>query len=317
MKLDIKDKKILQELDLTHKRSYSEIGKKLQLSKEVVNYKIKNLEKNGYINAYHTLIDYSKLGYICVRVYIKYINTPTKIEHEIQNYLVKQKNVIFISEIKGEYDLNFGILVKSIYEFEKEYIKFKKEFKKYIIEENISIYTQVHHFKRRYIIESEDEYNTIVMGSDKIVEHDSIDEEILKLLTKNSKFSLLELANKVKLTPNAIGIRIKKMEKNGIIPGYRVVLNPKEMEIEYFKVDIDLDNLKNFESILSYCKSHKNISSIVKTIGGNDLEIFFEVKNFEELMEIMKDMRNKFKDIRTWRYFVIRRYLKYVYFLEP
>ena len=43
--IDTKDRKILNELDFNARQSNSEIARKVGLSKEVVNYRIRNLEK--------------------------------------------------------------------------------------------------------------------------------------------------------------------------------------------------------------------------------------------------------------------------------
>ena len=47
--LDLKDRKILYELDFNARQTDSEIAKKVKLSREVVNYRISRLQKNGII----------------------------------------------------------------------------------------------------------------------------------------------------------------------------------------------------------------------------------------------------------------------------
>ena len=61
IKLDIKDKKILYELDMDARQSISSIAKRVGLSKEVVNYRIRRMEKEGLIDGYYAIIEYSKL----------------------------------------------------------------------------------------------------------------------------------------------------------------------------------------------------------------------------------------------------------------
>ena len=51
------DRKIIYELILDSRQSYKSIGKKIHQSKNVVNYRIKRLEKQGIIKNYFTLID--------------------------------------------------------------------------------------------------------------------------------------------------------------------------------------------------------------------------------------------------------------------
>ena len=56
IKLDEKDKKILYELDKNSRQGISSIAKKVRLSKEVVNYRIKNLEKRKIIKGYYAVL---------------------------------------------------------------------------------------------------------------------------------------------------------------------------------------------------------------------------------------------------------------------
>ncbi len=77
VKLDLKDKKILYELDKNARASISDIGRAVRLNKNTVNYKIKRLEEQKVILSYYTVIDNSKLGYLTsFRCYSKFFNTP-------------------------------------------------------------------------------------------------------------------------------------------------------------------------------------------------------------------------------------------------
>ena len=58
MKLDKKDQQLIFELDQNSRQSINSIAKKTKLSRDVVNYRIKQLEKKKIINGYFALIDY-------------------------------------------------------------------------------------------------------------------------------------------------------------------------------------------------------------------------------------------------------------------
>jgi len=75
IKLDLKDKKLLYQLDINSRQSYKEIGKKIGLSKDAVSYRIKQLQEEGIIRQFHTVIDVGKLGLISFRLYLKFQNT--------------------------------------------------------------------------------------------------------------------------------------------------------------------------------------------------------------------------------------------------
>jgi DNA-binding Lrp family transcriptional regulator len=51
------------------------------------------------------------------------------------------------------------------------------------------------------------------------------------------------------------------------------------------------------KKLINYCKLNPNIINIVITIGPWDMEMEFEVKNFEEYYNIMNDIREKYNEI--------------------
>lgn len=55
---------------------------------------------------------------------------------------------------------------------------------------------------------------------------DSINDHILRSLTKNGRISNLELAETVGLSPSACLRRVQELERSGVISGYRAVVDP-------------------------------------------------------------------------------------------
>ena len=62
---------ILSELDMDARQPISAIAKKVGLSKEVVNYRIKQLEKKKVIREYYTVLNITKLGLIFCRLFMR------------------------------------------------------------------------------------------------------------------------------------------------------------------------------------------------------------------------------------------------------
>ena len=61
--LDLKDKRILFELEQDSRQSLNQLSKKVGLKKETLFHRIKNLEKRRIIKGYLTEIDIYKLGF--------------------------------------------------------------------------------------------------------------------------------------------------------------------------------------------------------------------------------------------------------------
>jgi len=65
-KLDLKDRKILYELDINSRQSFSQLGKKVGLHKDVVAYRVKKLQEKGIIKNFYTELNGYKFGYFGV-----------------------------------------------------------------------------------------------------------------------------------------------------------------------------------------------------------------------------------------------------------
>ena len=81
------------------------LGKKVGLSKEVVNYRIKRMQDDGTIKYFWTAINSLKLGYYAFRIYINFLDVDSDIKNEIIKYFKNYKNVWTLHSAKGPVDL--------------------------------------------------------------------------------------------------------------------------------------------------------------------------------------------------------------------
>ena len=56
------------------------------------------------------------------------------------------------------------------------------------------------------------------------VELDDFDNKIIQALTDNARVSVSDLSRHVNLSRNAVTNRVSKLEKSGVIKGYKVIL---------------------------------------------------------------------------------------------
>ena len=315
--LDIKDKKILYELDINARNSISKIAKRVGLSKEVVNYRIKNLEISKIITGYHTIINFWKLGYKTIRVYLQLIDISLEDKQKLVNYLIKESQVIFILKTESEYEIGFGILVTDFISFEIFFNKVELQFKKFILKKQISIYTYIYNFHRKYLlVNNKEQLLPIVISECQKVIYDNLDINILKLMAGDARISLLDIALKLNISPRTISYRIKQLEKKEIIRGYRAILNVDKINYQSYKIDIILNDINDLKKLISYCYSIKYTVFIVQTVNSVDLEFGIEVPSKIELIKIISEIKSKYKGIRTINYFSMMEYEKYVYFFK-
>ena len=91
--MDSRDWKILYELDLNARTSLSSLAKKVGLSKEVVNYRLKRLVKNGVITSFFTRVDASLLGLVGFRVFVRFERTTSEVDSQIRKYIIAHPKI--------------------------------------------------------------------------------------------------------------------------------------------------------------------------------------------------------------------------------
>ena len=155
------------------------------------------------------------------------------------------------------------------------------------------------------------------MKRDSVVNLEETDLQILKILSKNSRTPVIEISKKLKTTPRIVNYRIKQLQKNKIILGFKVAINYEKLGIQFYKTFIYLDNPKKtrVESLINYFKQHKNIIHHVKVLGNWDLEPEFEVYSESEFNKILTEIKDKFSDIiKNIDIITILKEHKFVYF---
>jgi Lrp/AsnC family leucine-responsive transcriptional regulator len=316
IKLDLKDKKILTLLDENTRFSNSQIAKKIKLSKPAVEYRIKRLEKNKIIFAYYTVIDVTKLGYSQYKIYFKFQDTTLEDEQKIIDYWIKDKNSVWVAQIRGLWDLAVSILAKSNFEFGEILGRFMNSYSKFILGKDVLLTEYSPIYAREYLIQTPKKEFIYGIPS-KIYELDETDQKILKELSNNARINIIDLAEKTKLTRDIINYRLKKLTKEGIIFQYRCYLNLHNIGINHYKI---IFRTKNFseeheKQIKEYVNKHKKATQFLKLIGSWDLEIEFETENEDELYKILTDLRKQFSSIiRDFDILRVTETYKYNYF---
>jgi DNA-binding Lrp family transcriptional regulator len=316
VKLDLKDKKILALLDENARLSNSQIAKKVKLSKPAVEYRIKRLEKNDVIFQYYTIVDFTKLGYSQYKIYFKFQNVTLEDESKIVNYWTKDKNSIWVAQIRGKWDLAVSILAKSNFEFGSILNNFMNQFSKFILEKDVLLTEYSPVYAREYLTETKP--SEFIYGfPSKIYELDEIDQKILEKLSKNARINIVDLAEEIKLSRDIINYRLKKLTKEKIIVQYRCYPNLQNLGINHYKIIFRTKNFyEHFEKkIKQYIAQHKKATQFLKLIGSWDLEIEFETENENELYKILTDIRKRFFEvIRDFDILRIVKTYKYDYF---
>lgn len=307
IKLDIKDKKILEQLDINCRQSNNQIAKKVGLSKDTVSYRIKNLEKEKIILGYYSVLNITKLGYKTYKLMLTFQNTTSKIEEEIISYLKKDSNVGWVVNCDGYYNLMVITWVKDFFVFDDFLKKFLEKYSKFIKERDILILTENHASRKMYLFgKKEDTLPDISYGRESESYLDKKDFQIIKLIANTAKIPLYKIANSLNLTAEAIANRIRNLQKKNIIQAFRPIINTSLLGYEYYNILFRLRKFDNMQKIFYYFKKHPNIIYFVKYLGEYDMGIDLEVENAKELRKILKEIKDNFSlDIESYNSILI------------
>lgn len=297
-KIDLKDRKILYELDRDARQSLTQVGKKVGLKKDIVSYRIKRLQDEKYIKCFYTVIDAYKLGYSLFRYYVNFQYVNPIIREKIIEYFVNYRNICTVGEALGKYDLIVVVWVKDINEFYQFWSKALDKFGDYFESKLFSVYIHGVGFRRSYLLldnyKIEDRVDHEYFGVGKTVEIDETDYHLLNEIALNARMPLVELAEKFSCSSQTINYRIKRLKKEGLIQAFRVALTESLLGFQRRKVDIFLKNHSQRMNIINYIKSNPHLLYISTSTGLCDLEFEFVINDSEELIGIIEDITLKF-----------------------
>lgn len=313
VKVDLKDRKILYHLDINSRQSFSQIGKKVGLNRDVVASRVKKLQEKGIILNFPTYFDYLRLGFIPLRFYFKYQYVTHEIKKEIIDYFVKSKCSIVVRTLEGSYDLLVLILVKNITDAYPFWKKTLEKYGDYFAQRVYSNYVGESIYRKSFLIDEKDDRTEFILKrSGEKVDYDDLDFQILKLLTNNARIPTIEIAEKLNLTAKTINERIKRLIKSGIILRFEVGIDWNRLGYQFFKIDFYLREYGKINQIVKYIGMNPNLAYVDYTVGYADLELEFYLKNITQLHQIVEDLFKKFPGvIKNYTYFTIMKEHKF------
>jgi len=298
--MDKKDTKILSELMKNSRISLTQLSKKVKLSREVINYRLKKLEKD-IIKQYSSQINIKAFNFQRTGCYIILQNSSSTFETQFINFLQKHEFIAAISTNIGKYDIIFDIFFKNNKQLQEtvleieEFLKEKlKEFflLSFPIEQEI-FYEKILGLKSKEIIPSKKTITKI----------DNKDIQILKILNKNSRESLVNLVKVVGLKANAIGYRIKELQRKNIITNSTIFVDFEELGFDIYNIQLKINSFSTHKKIKSFLRSQPSVFYYYQYFGNKewDIDIGIAIKEKKELKKIISELKENFGEIINFK----------------
>ncbi|MHA1838548.1 MAG: Lrp/AsnC family transcriptional regulator [Candidatus Ranarchaeia archaeon] len=217
------------------------LAHQLNSSRRHVSDRIYDLEKRGIIRFYPTIIDWAKAGFPVLAVI--HVNvTPCKIS-QLLDKLLSLPDVASISVSRDQYNVHVMLRAHST-------TALNAFIKKNLVDNNniggIILELILRHYFRGCEIETSLERRHFPIPlvrprkPPKTVKLDSVDQMILKRLSRDARFAVKQLGHELSLAPNTISYRINKMVKNNIIRLFTVDIDYTKLGLIYTQIHLKI-----------------------------------------------------------------------------
>ena len=138
-------------------------------------------------------------------------------------------------------------------------------------------------------------------------------EKLIKLLNRNARTSLSDLATVVGADEATVAAAIAEMEADGIIRGYKTIIDWEKLGNAYVSAIIELKVTPKaglgFEDIAERVSRYPEVESVYLMSGVYDLNVVVKARSFQEVAKfVAKELATLESVTSTATHFVLRRY---------
>ena len=301
--MDKIDRKIMALIAEDARASHVLLARQVRVSREVFDYRIHKMEKEGIIRGYEARINLSLFIYGGYIAFVKSIHITSTIEKRILEQVQKNHNTYFIGRIGNRYDYVIGFNVKSLHE-----VSTYQDFLNDIFGENkINISTTFvlkelrDSFKPIFIDKEE---NISIVSKPDIKERakiDDTDKKILVALAQHGTLSSIQIGQELGITSVAVRNRIKKLLKKEVIINFRTMIDITKQELQFSHILIQTNpkNSSEEKRLETYLQFDVHNTYVCKILGEFNYFVTVHTPDNKKLQEYITNIKNKFSDTIT------------------
>ena len=301
VKLDARDRRLLFELGLDSRQPLGRLAKKLKTSKEVVHYRLQKLIESGVILKLFAHFQPSALGYDTYTIFFRLEGMPAKTEGEMHEFIKNSPESAWAATLSGRFDFVVRICAKDLRGLDSFMARFLAKFGRYIREKQITLRTaQKYTLSPLKIFE---EFNPpksrLTTLFSQPADVNETDKKILNALFYYSRSSFAELGAKAGVSPETAKSRVEALVKNNVITNFSCYINRRKLGFGCYKIFLTLQypTKERVRHLVEWCENHPCTDFMASCIGPWDLEVQFDTRSPGEFDAILKELRNKFRDV--------------------
>lgn len=138
-------------------------------------------------------------------------------------------------------------------------------------------------------------------------------EELLRIIEKNSRISIKDLAIMLGLEEITVANELKAMEEEGVICGYHTLIDWEKTSIEtvsaLIEVRVTPQRGQGFDNIAERIYKYPEVNAVYLISGGYDLLVSIEGKSLKDISLFVSDKLSTLDSVlSTATHFVLKKY---------
>ena len=138
-------------------------------------------------------------------------------------------------------------------------------------------------------------------------------DELLKLLSRNARYTVEQLSDMLGESKEDVKEQIKKLEKDGVICGYKAVIDWDGIDSSTVSAIIEINVVPKadlgFEEVAEKIAAYSEVESVYLMSGGYDLNVVVKGKTLKDVAQfVAKELATIDSVTSTATHFVMRRY---------
>jgi Lrp/AsnC family leucine-responsive transcriptional regulator len=337
---DKTDLALLSELSLNGRESLTALSAKLGLSKQKLGYRLRGLQRHGVLAGFFAIPNIFRLGFDHFRVFVKFQHLSEALEKELVDHLLGRSEVSWLTQLDGDFDLEFVVWTQGVAAFEAAYDDILGQFGPLFQERYFSLATRIEFFPWRFLIPTDSPSKAATAPADnaskaatagvspagtaskavvlesrgKPLRIDAVDRRLLAELSRHGRLSLAALAGRCRISPALAAARVRALRRSGAIAGFGAKIDHGLLGWTYRKVFLQLENpaAEALSRLFSWLRAQAEVIFLVKTIGSYDLEVELMTRSPGDFFAFMRRLRTTFAaELAGQRSVIVLRELKY------
>jgi Lrp/AsnC family leucine-responsive transcriptional regulator len=302
------------------------LAARLQFSKQRLGYRLRGMQRSGVLTGFFAIPNIFRLGFDHFRVFVRFQRLTEEREKELLDHLLTRSDVSWLTQLDGDFDLEFVVWAQGVTAFESAYDDILGQFGPLFQEKYFSLATRIEFFPWRFLVPGGARPDgdasagggvpegVILDSRGSALRIDPIDRRLLAELSRQGRLSLAALAGRCRISPAAAALRLRSLRRTGAIAGFGAKIDHARLGWTYRKVFLRLESPAGeaLGRLSAWLRSRPEVIFLVKTIGSYDLEVELMTRPGEEFLAFMRRLRTTFAaDIAAFRSVIVLRELKY------